>query len=195
VSAHPTTFTERRIVVIGTSGSGKTTLARALAKKLGVKHVELDELHWLPNWKEVGDEIMRERVIEALSGDHGWTVDGNYKQVRDLVWSKAEMLIWLDYSFAVVFGRALRRTLRRIIMREKLWHGNRENWRMTFFSKDSILLWVIQTHSKRAREYPVLLARPECAHLRIVRFKHPREADRWLRNVSAASADGSDTKA
>ncbi len=40
----------RRIVVIGTSGSGKTTLARELAGRLNVPHIELDALHWKPNW-------------------------------------------------------------------------------------------------------------------------------------------------
>jgi ATP-dependent protease Clp ATPase subunit len=37
-----------RIVFVGTSCSAKTTLARTLASRLGVPHVELDGLYWLP---------------------------------------------------------------------------------------------------------------------------------------------------
>jgi adenylate kinase family enzyme len=39
-----------RTVVIGTSCSGKTTFARDLARTLGLPHIELDALHWQPNW-------------------------------------------------------------------------------------------------------------------------------------------------
>ncbi len=170
-----------RIVVIGTSCSGKTTLAKSLAKKLGVEHVELDELHWDPNWTEVPDELMRERVQVSLCNDE-WTVDGNYAQVRDLVWGRAQMIVWLDYSFPVVFGRALRRTFRRLVKREELWNGNREKWSM-LFSKESILLWVIQTHHRRAKQYPMLLQKPEHQHLKLVRLRTPREADRWLETI------------
>ena len=174
---------ERRIVVIGTSGSGKTTLAKTLARRLGLKHVELDELHWAPDWVEVPDELMRERAESSLGAAEGWTVDGNYKQVRDIVWGRAEMIVWLDYSFATVFARTLRRTFRRLLTREELWHGNRENWKTTFFSKHSILLWVIQTHHKRSREYPLLFQRPEFSHLKIVRLRDQHATDAWLETV------------
>lgn len=170
-----------RIVIVGTSGSGKTTLAKSLAKKLGVTHIELDALHWEPDWIEVPDELMRERVQQALQSD-AWTIDGNYKQVRDLVWARAQMLVWLDYSFPLVFFRAVRRTIRRMFTRELVCNGNRERLSM-LFSKESILLWVIQTHHKRAREYPALLARPEHAHLRILRFRTPSETTAWLKTI------------
>jgi adenylate kinase family enzyme len=170
-----------RIVIIGTSGSGKTTLAKALAIRLGVTHVELDELHWDPNWTEVPNSLMRVRVDGALGVD-GWTVDGNYGQVRDIVWARAQMIVWLDYSFPLVFARTLRRTIRRLLTHEHLWNGNHERWSM-LFSRQSILLWVIQTHHKRARQFPVLLQQPEFAHLKLVRLRTPRETRQWLKTI------------
>lgn len=170
-----------RIVVIGTSGSGKTTLAKALAERIGVTHIELDRLHWDPDWTEVPDSVMRARVDASLSGD-GWTVDGNYGQVRDLVWPRAQLIVWLDYPFPLVFARTVRRTIRRLLTREKLWNGNQERWRM-LFSKDSILLWVIQTHHRNALRYPQLLAQPEHAHLKLVRLRTPRETMQWLETI------------
>ena len=40
----------KRISVVGSSGSGKTTVARRIAEALDAPHVELDELHWGPDW-------------------------------------------------------------------------------------------------------------------------------------------------
>ena len=36
--------------VVGTSGSGKSIAAKEIAKLLSLKHVEIDDLLWLPNW-------------------------------------------------------------------------------------------------------------------------------------------------
>jgi 3D-(3,5/4)-trihydroxycyclohexane-1,2-dione acylhydrolase (decyclizing) len=44
-------------------------MAAALAERLGVPHVELDELHFGPRWQEVPHELFRARVAERLAGD------------------------------------------------------------------------------------------------------------------------------
>lgn len=86
----------RRIIVIGTTGSGKTTTARAIAERLGILHVELDALNWGPDWTEVPWEVFRQRVSEAVAGDH-WVVNGNYSKSRDIVWPRADAAVWLDF--------------------------------------------------------------------------------------------------
>ena len=59
----------QRIVVVGTCGSGKTTLAAQLAQRSAVPHVELDALHWGPNWAPVETEVFRTGTEAALAGD------------------------------------------------------------------------------------------------------------------------------
>jgi adenylate kinase family enzyme len=176
----------RRVNVIGSSGAGKTTFAAALARALGVPHVELDALHWEPNWVEVSDEVFRGRVDAATAAD-GWVVDGNYGVARDLVWPRADAVVWLDYSFPLVLWRSLRRTLRRAIVGEPCCNGNRESLRRAF-SRDSILLWVVQTHGRRRREFRATLPRWIEEGKRVVVLRTPGEAGRWLAGLSPAQA-------
>ena len=174
----------RRTVVIGASGSGKTTLARAIADRLSLVHIELDAVHWKANWTSTPVEEMRPIVTALISGD-GWTIDGNYLKVRDLVWSRADTLIWLDYPMSVVFTRVLRRTLARAWRREVLWNGNRERLWVQFCTSDSLLLWVINSWRRHRRDYPKLLREERYQHLRVLRFRSPRETEAWLQGLAS----------
>jgi adenylate kinase family enzyme len=168
----------KRVVVVGTSGSGKTTFAADLARRLGVRHIELDQLRWKPNWILLPvDEFVQQ--VEIATRDGEWVVDGNYSRLRHLLWSRADTVIWLDYRFHVVLGRLLLRTLRRLILGEVCCNGNRETLSKTL-SRDSIILWMLQTYSRRRREYPQLMSEPQYAHMQKLVFGSPKEAGVWL---------------
>ena len=143
-----------RVVVVGSSCAGKSTLARRLASALDSPHVELDDLNWQPGWTEVALGELRDRVSAAAASDR-WVIDGNYQsRVADITWPRATAFVWLNYSRSVVAWRALSRSVRRLILRERLWSsGNRESFRRTFMSSDSILLWVLRTHGTYRREF------------------------------------------
>ncbi len=174
-------FPCKRIVVIGTTSSGKSTLAQALSERLNLDFIELDALHWEPNWMMAEIEVFRERVRETTDAK-GWVVAGNYSKVRDIVWSRAEAVIWLDYPLPIVFWRLLVRTIRRAVTREDLWNGNRETFweHLKLWSEESLFHWLFKTYWRRKRETPFLLSLPEHRHLTLVHFKHPRETEAWL---------------
>ena len=144
-----------RIIVSGTTGSGKTTVSKRLAELLGLRHVELDAYRHGPNWAETPDALFRENLRAALSGDR-WVADGNYSLARDVVWSRAATLVWLDYPINVVMWRLFWRTIRRGVTRQELWNGNRESiWEHFLTSAGS--LSVISVRSWRARSFSLRL--------------------------------------
>jgi adenylate kinase family enzyme len=176
----------RRIVVIGSSGSGKSALASRLARSLRAEFVELDALHWEAGWTPATPQAFRARVERAIRAE-AWVVAGNYQRVRDIIWSRAQAVVWLDYSLPLVFWRLNLRTLRRAVTREVLWNGNRESFweHLQLWSERSLYHWLFKTYWRYRREYPLLFAQPEHAHLEIVRLRSPREGEEWLRGAPA----------
>jgi hypothetical protein len=137
--------------------------------------VELDALHWGPDWSEPSAEEFRARVEQALAGG-GWVADGGYHgKLGDLVLERAGLVVWLDPPLWAILGRLWARTLRRIRARDELWGGNRETWRGAFLSRNSLFLWALQTHRPRRRRYEQRLARFD-----VVRLRSPAEIEAWL---------------
>src|SRR5688572_29243049 len=114
-----------RISIVGNSGSGKSTLGKHLASRLGVPFLELDSIYHRAGWEPLPDDEFRRQVSAFIEGP-AWVVDGNYSRVADLVWKRADTVVWLDLPRRVVMARVIERTLRRLLTREVLWNGNVE---------------------------------------------------------------------
>jgi adenylate kinase family enzyme len=178
-------FPYQRVVVVGVTSSGKSTLAETLAKRFALNYIELDALHWEPNWQGASLDVFRDRV-EAATQTERWIVAGNYRVVRDLIWPRAEAVIWLDYPLLTVLGQLTRRTFRRWWTQELLWGTNRERlWtHFKLWSDESLYHWLFKTYWRRKREYPMLLSQPEHRHLKLIRLSHPEETNKWVESVS-----------
>jgi adenylate kinase family enzyme len=170
-----------RVSVVGTSGSGKTSFARKLAEILEVPCIELDALHWGPDWTVRSS--FRSEVAAAVQ-QPAWVIDGNYgHHVRDLVWGRCTAIVWLDFDFWITFGRGVWRTFKRIVTRERLYSGNRESLRKALLDPEGVPLWIIRSYRRRKRETALLASQPGYAHATFVVLRSPAEAARFLESL------------
>ncbi|MFK0238563.1 P-loop NTPase family protein [Streptomyces vinaceus] len=171
----------QRILVVGVTGAGKSTLARALSGRLGLPYHEMDALYFEgPGWATNGSFS---EDVSALTAGPRWIIDSlGYPEVRDLLWNRADTVVWLDYPKRVIMPRVLRRSLRRTVTREALFGGNRETWR-DWLSREHPAWWAWSQHGIRHREVQRRIHDPRFAPLDTLRFGHPDETSAWLASL------------
>ena len=94
------------------------------------------------------------------------------------------MIVALDYPRWVSFRVLLRRTLVRLVTREKVCNGNVESWRQVV-SRDSILLWhprSLATRRARIAEWASPTSGPT-----MVRLRPPSETSAWVATLRAGA--------
>jgi adenylate kinase family enzyme len=183
-----------RLRIVGTSGAGKTTLARQVAARTGLPHLELDAVFWDAGWQRRDlDEALG--IVREFAAAHpgGWVADGNWSTPLNGLLDPgtpggADAVVWLDQPRAVVMRRVVGRTIRRGVLREQLWHGNRErmsDW-LRWEPERNIMRWAWTSHPRtRAR----MLARIAAGEP-IVRLQGQRDVDAWLSTLPRAADPG-----
>jgi adenylate kinase family enzyme len=173
-----------RVLVAGTSGSGKTTLAGRIGCVLGIPHVEIDSLFHGPGW------VPRVEFVEDVrrfAATPAWVTEWQYGAVRPLLAGRADLLAWLDLGRARVVQQVTWRTVRRRLLRQRLWNGNVEPpLRTVFTDPEHIVRWAWTTHaSSTDRVLGVLAERPD---LVVVRLTGRRAVERWVTGPLADAA-------
>ncbi len=161
-----------------------------LAARTGIGVTEIDAIFHGPGWSETPDDEMLETLGRLAACDE-WIVDGNYtKFTEQTLWPRAQLVVWLDLSKALVIARVVRRTIRRIVMRERLWNGNRETLRAAF-SHESIVRWAWTTHEANRAKYPRLAA--SYPHAQLIRLQSRKEVRGFVETIQRGvgqSAEG-----
>jgi len=167
----------QRIAVIGVSGVGKSIFAVALAHRLGFRYIEADRFHWELGWVAAAKPVRRELIAAAITADT-WVFDGNVEFARDLVWTRADTIIWLDYPLPVILWRVCRRNLCLAWTRAELWNGNHMTWRFAL----SRVHHALTSYRKKRTSFAYHLAAYPKVH--VLRFRSHRPAGRWLQHAN-----------
>nr|WP_272501687.1 adenylate kinase [Silvania confinis] len=177
-----------KINIIGTSGSGKSTLARRIATRLALPCIEMDTLYWQPDWQGTPDEEFVSKLEAALDASPGWVLDGNYNRTRAIKWREIDLVVWVDYGFARTLHQAVTRAIQRAWTQQELWPGtgNRESFRRSFLSRESILIWTLKTWRSNRIRYQADMDNPAYAHIRFVRITSRQQADALIASLQTA---------
>ena len=173
-----------KIIVVGATGSGKSTLAKALAEKIQIENIQLDLLFWKPNWQWSSDEEFFPKIEAALKDKERWVVDGNYSRTYDILWPKADTVIWIDFPFWLTFYQNFSRSIKRIITREELWPNtnNRESF-TRLIGKESILRWLWKTYPLMQQRYEKRFADPEHDYINFYRLRSRAEVKQFINSL------------
>lgn len=102
----------RRIMVTGPTTSGKSTLTHAIAGKLNLPPVYIDQLSHLPgtDWEPRERAEFHALHDAAILADE-WVMDGNYTAIMPQRYARATGVIVIDDHFLRRYYRYFRRTL------------------------------------------------------------------------------------
>lgn len=172
----------KKIAIIGVSCSGKSTFAQALSMHLKLNSIDLDDLFWNPGWVPTETNLFLEKTKNILQTEC-WILVGNYHSIQKAILEEADTIIWLDYSRSIVWKRALLRTFKRIFLKEPCCNGNYESFKLSFFSKNSILLWVYQDYPRKKKRYEAMIDDDYFKSKNFIRIRHPNEAVEFLKTI------------
>jgi adenylate kinase family enzyme len=166
------------IMIVGVSGSGKTYTAEMLGKLLIIPFYDLDEYYWDPGWrKKEKDEFAKS--IKEITAKETWIISGNFSSMEIPIWQRCDCIIWLDYSIYRCLAQSFYRSLKRIIFRTPCCNGNYETFTQLFFSRNSIIRWVLTSYKKRKIFYNQIFNNHSNKKT-FLRFTSPKETNSWL---------------
>jgi adenylate kinase family enzyme len=164
-----------KVLIAGISGAGKTTLARRLSDRYDLPRYELDALHHGAGW--VKRPEFESDVKEFSARDRWITEDQYHRALGDLLWDRADTVIWLDLPRRTVMWRVIRRSIVRSITRRPLWNGNRESFR-DWLDADHPIRWAWTQFDRRRRETTERVTRHPA--VTVIRLRTARQARHWL---------------
>jgi adenylate kinase family enzyme len=107
--------------------------------------------------------------------------------VLDLVWERADTVVWIDPPRLVTMAQITWRSVSRALTRRELWNGNRESFRelVRVDPERSMIRWAWTRHRVVQERYESAMSDARWNGLIFVRLRSRREAQRWLATADA----------
>jgi hypothetical protein len=102
--------------------------------------------------------------------------------VEEMVFSRADTVVCLDFSRFVTMNRVIRRSFRQTFLRQQVGVHSPMSIRSLRESEHPIR-WAWTTHAERRSQMRDWAERPELAHTKRVSLGSPREAEEWLSEI------------
>ncbi|MFP8906155.1 P-loop NTPase family protein [Streptomyces atacamensis] len=178
----------QKIALFGPPATGKSTLARWLSVELGHPHTDLDDLLFTPDGPLPLPEFRRQ--AGEITQRDVWVVEGNFSKLADVVWHRADVLVWLDFPLPLIMYRIVRRSLRQLTGREDSPQAKRLTWGKAFFNRRSLLRTAIRKYRNNRPRYARQVSETADRGVEVVRLRSPREVHHWKKQLVKGLAEG-----
>jgi adenylate kinase family enzyme len=172
-------FPYKRTIIFGSTGIGKTTMVKRIADEFSIPVIDIDTLRREAGKSESPEQVFSFLVADRVRGET-WIIDGSYTSVQDILWSRAEAIVWLDFSFGVFLSRLIKRSLYRIFIRKKSEKPVKAR-NQPASERAGNYLRAILTGKQRRERYFATLYNSKHTHLHIIRLTSPEDATLWLK--------------
>lgn len=142
-----------KIRIIGNCGSGKTFLAKALSKKFGIQHFDLDDIYWSNSAKTSGIKrpiSERDILFAEIIQKESWIMEGIYYAWAEKSFDDADIIYIIDIPVYICKYRLIKRFFMRKTGLEKC-----KNESIGYLVK--IIKWVDKFQNKNLPEIYALL--------------------------------------
>ncbi|MFE7953487.1 hypothetical protein [Streptomyces sp. NPDC057426] len=107
-------------------------------------------------------------------------VEGNYSKLADVVWHRADVLVWIDLPLPLIVRRIVYRSLRQLAGLDTSVQAQRLTWKRAFFGRRSLLRTAVRKYRNNRPRYARQVAETATLGVRVVRLRSGREAEAWL---------------
>ncbi|RKP27750.1 hypothetical protein SYNPS1DRAFT_26609 [Syncephalis pseudoplumigaleata] len=179
-----------RMLIVGNGCAGKERLASDLSRLLHQPQIDLSAIcpEETPRGQYAEETALQVQLI-LDAHDDGWITHGNFYAWRPLLWTRADTLIWLDYSLWHVVCRTAWRGLRSLFtFNRRKWCKRAPRMRPSTpfkpFSGLAAIKHAIRLHCQLRNEYPMIIG--SYPRLCVYRFRSPRETAQWFEQLELA---------
>ncbi len=167
-----------RILIIGNAGAGKSTFAKALAQKLGLPLVHLDQLYWTGNWENISREEFDALLQKELENPR-WIIDGNFNRTIPHRMQYCDTVFYLDMPTATCLWGITKRIITNYGKVRQDMGGNCTER----FNQQKLALYknVVTFNRSHRKTYRQLLS--ETQNITVITFKSRKQIKKYLNSI------------
>lgn len=167
-----------RIIIIGNAGAGKSTFAKALAKKLALPLVHLDQLYWTGSWETIPRDKFDLLLQKELEKPR-WIIDGNFNRTIPHRLQYCDTVFYLDMPTITCLWGITKRILANYgKVRQDMGGSCTER-----FDRQKLALYknVITFNRSHRKMYRQLLS--EAQNISVITFRNRKQIKKYLNSI------------
>lgn len=165
----------KKIYIIGASGSGKGWLAKKISSKLHIQSYDLDDIQWIKKYTDKRSDKNRIEKLNIITEKEFWIIEGIYGSWTQEAVGKADLIVWLNPLFIVLFWRILTRYLKNL--------KNSENSLIGTYQLIKYIIRYKKKYNNISSSYKIHFQMVEKNKFKSIIIENKRQFNKFLENL------------